>query len=396
MNTAFPLSQDEQAGLSTELLILKTTLEEIAVGKRPPSDIADATARLVAANDQYGKKAKVAAVDAADWLETDPPPTNPILDGLFDAADKVEIVGSSKSRKTFFALDLAFSLSAGRRSFLDWKILRAFRVLVIQMEVKPAHYQRRVYRMARRMGITREDLAGRLVIINGRGQHMTPSTILELAREHCAELVVIDPVYKLLAGDANENDGAAWRPILAAFDRIAEQTGAAVIYVHHNSKGRAGDRDARDRGAGSGIVARDYDAAIYLTEHRDDADALVVQTLARNYPPREPFAIRWDDHVFEMADDVAPVEKTSSNAKTKTAVPDIAVFAAVGEGEKTYSDLVAALRGQGYARDASKVAIARTVADGVLTTRRERTFPKRTFYRRPTVPSNEPTNEERD
>jgi putative DNA primase/helicase len=43
-------------------------------------------------------------VNAARWITTTPPPVDAIIEGLFDRGDKVPIIGSSKARKTFFAL----------------------------------------------------------------------------------------------------------------------------------------------------------------------------------------------------------------------------------------------------------------------------------------------------
>lgn len=197
-------------------------------------------------------------VDAGDWLAIDPPPLAPIVENLFEAADKVLIVGSSKSRKSFFTLQLALALASGKRQFLDWHIAGARRVVLLNLELKPAHLQRRLHAMAARMGITPEDLADRLQIFNLRGRMITPEMLLKWTRQHASEVFIADPVYKMLSFDADENSPAAWRPILAAFDTIAEQTGAAVVFVHHHGKGKIGDRDTRDRGAGSSVVTRDY------------------------------------------------------------------------------------------------------------------------------------------
>lgn len=320
-------------------------------------------------------------IDAGTWIDAEPPVGAPIVENLFEGGDKVLLVGSSKSRKSFFALQLALALASGKRHFLDWNIPAPCRVSLLNAELKPAHLQRRLHHMARRMGITRADLDGRLQIINTRGHDVTPDNLLTWTRQHTAQVFITDPVYKLLPPNANENDTAGWRPILAGFDKIAEETGAAIIYVHHNPKGRAGDRDARDRGAGSGIVARDYDAGIYITEHKDQEDCLVVKVIVRNYPPRDPFSIRFVDRLFETADEVAPVEKTSINSRPKMTVPDDVAREVVGTGEKSYGDLVKSLRVRGYTEAAAKEAVARCMLAGILTARKEDVFPRRTLYR---------------
>lgn len=319
-------------------------------------------------------------VDAESWIDAEPPPLNSIVEHLFEGGDKLLIVGSSKSRKSFFTLQMALALAAGKHEFVGWKIKAGVKTLLINCELKPAHLHRRLHYAAKRMGITREDLAGRLVIINTRGHIVTEAKLEAWTRQHKPAVLIVDPIYKLLDHDANENDGSAWRPILNCFDRIAEEQGAAVAFVHHNPKGRAGDRDARDRGAGSGVVARDYDSAIYLTEQRDQADCIVVQTITRNAAPREGFVIRFEDRLFEVADDVAPVEKTTVNSKPKIVVPESAVLDSLKAGPKNYGDLLAALRKQGFTLHGSRDAIGSCAESGSITRERATVFPHKTIY----------------
>jgi hypothetical protein len=123
-----------------------------------------------------------------------------------------------------------------------------------------------------------------------------------VARSIEAQVIIFDPLYKLMDGD--ENAAHEVKPTLRAFDKLAEATGAAVIYTHHDPKGNAAERDIRDRGAGSNVLSRDYDACITLTPHRDEPDAAVVGVLLRNYPPQDSFCIQWADGHYEVADDL--------------------------------------------------------------------------------------------
>jgi hypothetical protein len=253
----------------------------------------------------------VEMVNAADWIDNEPPEADAIMQGLFDTGDKVFLTGSSKTRKTFFALQLALQLCSGRFEFMGFGIPKARRVLFVQMEVKDAHFWRRVHKMARKLGISRAELGDRLAVVNGRGRRITALSLPAHAQRHGAEIVVVDPIYKLIEGD--ENHAVDVKPLLAAFDHLTESTGAAVLYIHHNAKGTAGDKEARDRGAGSGVIARDYDTALYLTEHRDGGELRVVESLARNYPPQDPLTIEWQDGSFVPRPDLAPFVKTSKD-----------------------------------------------------------------------------------
>jgi hypothetical protein len=253
---------------------------------------------------------KLEAVDAADWIETDPPPLDPIIEEMFEGTDKVALIGSPKLRKSFLALQLALHVAAGM-DFLAWKIPRPRKVLLVQTEMKPAHFHRRVKRMAFNLGVTRAVIESNLQIVNGRGARVDLDEIADMARSFGAQLIILDPLYKLLEGD--ENSAQDVKPVLAAFDRLAEATGAAVLYVHHDPKGSPGDRNIRDRGAGSNAFSRDYDCCITMTAHRDDPDAVVIAVLQRNFKSHEPFTIGWADGSFRTAD-LAPVAATSRNA----------------------------------------------------------------------------------
>ena len=209
---------------------------------------------------------------------------------------------------------------AGDRKRLSrWWIAKPRRVLYVQFEIREHHCHRRIRNLARAMGITPEDLGGRLMVISGRGLGLAGADglerIVQAAGDFMPEVIVLDPLYKLAQGV--ENAAEDFKVILAAFDQIAEQTGAAIVFVHHDAKGTPGDKDIRDRGAGSGVLGRDYDACITLTAHATEPDATVVETLLRNYPPQDPFTASWEcgndgGYCFVLADDLHPEKRTSA------------------------------------------------------------------------------------
>lgn len=241
-------------------------------------------------------------INAANWITSDPPKSDPVFDDVFDLGDKVCIIAASKMRKSFFALQMGIHLAAGH-DYLDWTSARSFRVLIVQAEIKTSHYHRRVKRLHEAIG--GPDIGDRLHVMNARGcDALTIEAVGTVAKNIGAEIVMFDPLYKFATGD--ENAAHDMKPVLAGFDRLAQDTGAAVVYVHHDPKGDASQRDIRDRGSGSGVLARDYDACITLTAHRDHPDTAVVHTLLRNHPPRDPFCATWDDGRF-VYDDIPVV-----------------------------------------------------------------------------------------
>jgi hypothetical protein len=263
-------------------------------------------------------------INAADWLDSDPAEPGQILEDFLDVRDKLAIIGSSKMRKSFFLLQLLACLAAGR-SFLTWRVPKARRVSYIQYEIQPNHCHFRVKRMGRALGITSTTIQDRFQIINARGSGLVGlngiERISQLVEVHHPEIIAFDPLYKVAAGAENAAEDA--KIILGAFDRLIEQLGAAVAYVHHDAKGFSGDRDIRDRGAGSSVIGRDYDACVTLTPHVAEEDAAVIEVMLRNYRPQDPFTVLWTDdeetggYRWELKHDIAPTKETSSNRKTK-------------------------------------------------------------------------------
>ena len=70
------------------------------------------------------------------------------------------------------------------------------------------------------------------------------------------------------------------------FDRIASETGCAMIYCHHHSKGAQGFKKAMDRASGSGVFARDPDAQLDMIQ-LDLTDEFILKNAD------DPFATGW-------------------------------------------------------------------------------------------------------
>jgi len=270
-------------------------------------------------------------VNAADWLNTDPKKPDQLLTDICDVGDKLAIIAPSKLRKSFFLLQLILSLASGR-DFLAWHVQDKRRVLLVQLEIQLNHFHRRFKSMASAMGITCADIDDRLHILNARGMGISGAEgitrIGEIAKQFNPEFIGFDPLYKIAEG--GENDIEDGKITLSQFDALIKETGAAIGYVHHDTKGNVGDRNIRDRGAGSNILGRDYDACITLTQHEYKTDAIVVETLLRNYPPQESCVISWMKNktgcsCFELCPDIAPAKKTPkspiANPKLDTYLP---------------------------------------------------------------------------
>jgi hypothetical protein len=248
-----------------------------------------------------------------DLVSCSLPEPDQVLENMLDRGDKMLVVGHSKTRKTFFVTQLAFSL-ASKTDFLGIPTPKARKVLLVQYEVQPAHFIRRVRRMSHALGLKASDINQKLFVINARGVSLDFDRIQDTINKEEIEVVIFDPFYKMFEGD--ESDVESVKSVLAIFDRITTQSRCALIYVHHDKKGSTDKTEQRDRGGGSGILARDYDVGLAISEHDHEPDAIVIDFLLRNYQPIEPITAEWHEDSFHLSSLQPLVKKSGRRAQS--------------------------------------------------------------------------------
>lgn len=211
-----------------------------------------------------------------DDLHNPPPLASELISGILRVNHKLCIVGPSKAGKSFLLIELAIAVAEGT----EWlgRQCRQGRVLYINLELDKNSCTRRFVDVYAALGIKpshysfidRWNLRGRTMPLD----KLTPKLIRRAAKRGY-ELVIIDPIYKVLTGD--ENSASEMAAFCNLFDRISKDCGCAVVYCHHHSKGSQGDKRSMDRASGSGVFARDPDAMIDLLPLEADAARAVLQ-----------------------------------------------------------------------------------------------------------------------
>jgi hypothetical protein len=279
--------------------------------------------------------------DGGQLMDEEPPLVDPILQDIFDMGDLFTIIAPSKCRKSFCALQLGICIASGH-PFIGIPVAGRRRVLLVQFEVKHAHYHRRLKLVSRGMAPDRyreevPEIGKNLKIFSARGKGFSMELIQEVIVHENIEVVIFDPLYKMM--DGAENGAEDMKPIMEAFDRLCHETGAAVGYVHHDAKGNPGMRSTRDRGSGSGVIGRAYDACFTLTEHEEDGH-VVFETLLRSYAPRKPFTALWEYGAFHPSTRPPITKKnTSPTANPTTAQADEDFFPIVIEAIEEHGPL---------------------------------------------------------
>jgi len=233
-----------------------------------------------------------------------PPPL--LIDGLLHQGLKAVVAGPPKAGKTLVLMDMAMCVANGI-PFLEHQTTQS-RALFINMEVPEPFIRNRIQALVNKKNETADkplELTN-LDVLTLRGQDGTfEDTFKVLAKEIRSSnygLIIVDPIYKGMVG-RDENSSKDMSALCLTIEKLASDSGAAVVYAHHFSKGRKGATDVLDRMSGSGVFARDADTIINLTPHKDD-DCYVMETVTRNLASPDPVVLQRDYPVLVVRPDL--------------------------------------------------------------------------------------------
>ncbi|XAM00050.1 AAA family ATPase [Phycisphaeraceae bacterium D3-23] len=236
-------------------------------------------------------------------IEAHPKLSTPVIDGILRAGETGNIIAASKVGKSWLMYDLLVSLATGRR-WLDTFECVAGRVLLIDNELHPQTIANRLPKVAAAMGVPMEDLAESIDVLPLRGKGITLdhlAAFINKIEPGTYAAIVLDAWYRFIPKGLSENSNADIMGLYNLLDQYAASTGAAIVAVHHASKGAQGDKAVTDVGAGAGAQSRAADAHIVLRPHEEDG-CVVLEAAVRSYAPIEPVGLRWEFPRWHRAD----------------------------------------------------------------------------------------------
>lgn len=199
-------------------------------------------------------------------LSTDIPELAPeLVHGVLRKGHKMLIAGPSKAGKSFALIELAIAISEGTK-WMGYKCEQG-RVLYINFEIDPPSFIHRVIDVYAAKSLKQVETNNfDMLHLRGQASDLTKLApkIIHKMKDQSYAAIILDPIYKVISGD--ENSAADMGKFCNQLDRLAAETGAAVIYCHHFSKGAQGGKKAMDRASGSGVFGRDPDAVVTLTD----------------------------------------------------------------------------------------------------------------------------------
>ncbi|MDZ4849593.1 MAG: AAA family ATPase [Pirellulaceae bacterium] len=183
-----------------------------------------------------------------------------IVDGLLRRGEVCNIIASPKIGKSFLAGGLAWSVATGQ-PWLGFDTVLG-NVLIIDNELHRETLSNRLWRIANAMEIDTTDDVDAIDVMSLRGQ----SAPIHSLEQHFGDdydrysLIVLDALYRTLPEGTSENDNAGMMAVYNWLDRYAAKLHAAIVVVHHSSKGDQSDKSIMDVGSGAGSISRAADS----------------------------------------------------------------------------------------------------------------------------------------
>lgn len=199
------------------------------------------------------------AIDIISAFENDPPTLDFIWPG-FLAGTVGALVAPGATGKSFLALQAAMSIacSVAGGDLVGLRPRHTGRVVYLAGEDPPPALINRLHAIGRHLPANaRAAIAEQLTLEPIMGERMNVMERRQLARvvERCAgsRLVILDTLSRIHQLDENSNSDMA--RLIATLEHVAAQTGAAVLFIHHVSKGSARDGQADQQQAARGASA---------------------------------------------------------------------------------------------------------------------------------------------
>jgi len=265
----------------------------------------DSTSDVAADSPESTRREPIGKFSLAELREKFPKLNEPIVDGLFRRGETVNIIASPKVGKSWLAYDLALSIIAGG-DWLGQYATTQGKVLLVDNELHPSTLAHRVPKVAEAKALFPSDYQDDLDVWPLRGRLKSIADLeLDFVDVESGEYqaIILDAKYRFATSGESENDNAAQAVFYNTIDRIAEQTQAAVVMIHHSSKGVQSGKSVTDVGAGAGAQSRAADCHLVLREH-EDGGVFVLDGAVRSFAPVKPLALRWEFPLWTPAEDV--------------------------------------------------------------------------------------------
>jgi len=160
----------------------------------------------------------------------------------------------------------------------------------VDNELHPETAKNRMANVVEALGMDKATFDERVRVAFVRGRMATLEDVeatLRAAGRGAFDVIALDAFYRFLNG-VDENANGEMTGVYNHLDRIAEFSGAAIINVHHSSKGDQSNKATTDVGSGAGAIARATDTHLAFLRHMEEG-CVVLRGECRS--SRRPMAV---------------------------------------------------------------------------------------------------------
>lgn len=227
----------------------------------------------------------------------------PIVHGLFRRGEVCNWIAAPKTGKTWMVYSLISAIVRGAR-WCGHRCERG-RVLLIDNELHPETGMHRLHRV-----FHQDDVSPSLVydsvdvaFIRGtRGSIEDLEATMRGQGRGRYDLIVLDAFYRFIPQGSDENSNSDMTALYNHIDLIAQVSDAAMLMVHHSTKGTQSGKETMDIGAGAGSIGRATDSHVVFLRHEQDG-CVTMQARTRSWPQNaakvlhvDPPRVWHDDH----------------------------------------------------------------------------------------------------
>ena len=253
---------------------------------------------------------------AGELIQQYPSLRPPILEGLLRRGETMNIVAAPKTGKSWLSMGLGLAVTVGFK-WLGQCWATPGRVLIVDNELHCETSAHRLPQVAEAMGISLDQYADRLCVMNLRGGLIDLKELslqLSSLNKGDFDLIVLDAWYRFQPIGSDENSNSDVAALYNTLDALASRIDCAFVCIHHSSKGSQAGKSVTDTGSGAGSQSRAADTHLVMRQHQHP-NAVAVEAAVRSFKPMKPFCLRWEFPVFILADDLDPSDLKQDNPR---------------------------------------------------------------------------------
>ena len=222
-------------------------------------------------------------IEALRLTDAEPELRPPVVDGLVRRGETVNWIAAPKTGKTWMLYTLVGCMLRGK-DWCDFKT-RKGRVLLVDNELHRETGLQRLQKALRQARIPWEDVEANVDVAWLRGQRAglddLEATVRRMPRGEWS-LIILDAFYRFIPSGMDENSNSDMTQVMNHIDAIAAYADAAVVNVHHSTKGGQAGKDTMDVGAGAGSIGRATDSHVVFLRHEEEGSQAFARSMAWN------------------------------------------------------------------------------------------------------------------